>query len=123
MAWSSPSSRGQDKGKDKTKEITAEKLGEEYVANFEKFAIKYQEKAIRVRGKLKIIDGEACFLTGKKLANGKPLMILLAVRQADLKKYPEGSIVVADSSLMSVNEFRLILQKARLLPGTKEKPK
>jgi hypothetical protein len=110
-----------DKGKGDA--ISAEKLAEEYVANLDKFAAKYQEKAIRVRGKLKIIDGQAFFVPGPKLSNGKPLQMLLAVSPADLKKYPEGSIVVADSPLMGVNEFRLVLNKCRLSAGTEKKPK
>jgi hypothetical protein len=68
-------------------------------------------------------NGQAFFVPGKKLSNGKPLMILLGVSPADLKKYPEGSIVVADSPLMGVNEFRLVLNKCRLLPATEKKLK
>ena len=110
-----------DKGKGDA--ISAEKLAEEYVANLDKFAAKYQEKAIRVRGKLKLIDGEAFFVPGPKLSNGKPVKMALAVSPAELKKYPEGSIVVAESPQMFVNEFGLFLQKCRLFPGTEKKPK
>jgi hypothetical protein len=123
LAWSLPSSSGQDK--EKANEITAEKLAEDYAADFgkfDKFAKKYGDKAIRVRGKLKIMDEQAFFIPGKKLSNGKPVMIFLAVSPADLKKYPEDSLVVAESSLLNFNEFRITLNKVRLFPGAKKKP-
>jgi hypothetical protein len=124
MAWSLPSSNGQDKDKGKGSEISAEKLAEEYAADFgkfDKFAEKYRNKTIRVRGKIKVIDGAAFFIPGKKLANGDPVKIGLAINPASLKEFPEGSLVVAETSNVSLSERQLMLQKCRLFPGTKKK--
>jgi hypothetical protein len=111
----------------KGKLVTAEELAEDFVTGRDGgFAQKYNTRTyLRIRGQLKIVGNEAYFIPGKKLTNGEPVKIGLAIGGLDrLGKARDGSTVIAEGYPDSQPDGPgPIIQKCRLVPVVSPPPK